>query len=330
MHGTSLLWYGNQSGGRSGGGISRMGTRLPAFAPCSSTGIGMLPPVTPSNSHVEACSNFSEDASSSLAALNHSTDASASFAGASRASSGDCAARSLVLRREAAAQSSCFMARSSQPEASPIRRAARMGCSAARPSVASMTRRQALIRWSEDSMARRVRRKGRVHDRRRSRSAANERTRTRREWFAFLRETDLFSAFATLFSFTSLRRMRFSKVARFSPNCGNSEKILQKLYKCSTNFVINAVEIRTNVLNFQDERPQLQDECPQLQDERPQLSGRTSSTSGRTSSTSGRTSSTSGRTSSTLKTKVLNFRTNVLNFEDERPQNSELSKWGQV
>src|SRR6266852_2014592 len=42
---------------------------------------------------------------------------------------------------------------------------------------------------------------------------------------------------------------------------------------------------RTNVLNFQDERPQL-----------------------------------SGRSSSTFRTSVLNFRTIVLNFQDERPQ----------
>ena len=157
MQGASLFSYGNQSGGRMGGAISRK-VVLPAFAPCSSMGIAMLPLFTPSSSHAEARSNRAENVSSSLAAFIHCTDTSASFAGASKASSGDSAARSLVLRRPAAAQWSCAMARSSQPEATWILRAARIGRSAARLSVASMTRWQALIMSSEDSIARRVRR----------------------------------------------------------------------------------------------------------------------------------------------------------------------------
>jgi len=84
---------------------------LPASAPCSSTGIAMLPLFTPSSSHAEARSNRAENVSSSIAAWAHCMVTSASFAGASRASSGDCAARSLVLRRPAAAQLSWAMAR---------------------------------------------------------------------------------------------------------------------------------------------------------------------------------------------------------------------------
>jgi len=64
----------------------------------------------------------------------------------------------------------------------------------------SMTRVDALISLSELSMARHVRRKGRIHDRRRSRSAAHERTFSRRDLrAAFLMQRPA-SAPATSFS----------------------------------------------------------------------------------------------------------------------------------
>jgi len=94
MHGTSLLWPVNQSGKRSGGGVSLMVvTVFPASAVRSSVGIGMAPPFTESSSKAEVPPNRSETAASCPAASIHCAVASISFPGASRASSGACAAR---------------------------------------------------------------------------------------------------------------------------------------------------------------------------------------------------------------------------------------------
>jgi hypothetical protein len=180
-----LLSYGSQLGGRSGGTISRrVVAGLPASDVCSTRGIAILPSNTESSRQREVSSNCWENAASSPAAFIH------------------CAAATVRRRRPA------FPARRGQAPATPPRRllfyeeprqrsrvaprpgpASPMrgptdllpgtGRSAANLSEASMTRRQELIRWSEEAMARRVRRNGRVHDRRRSRSDPHQRTRDR-------------------------------------------------------------------------------------------------------------------------------------------------------
>src|SRR5258708_29564212 len=50
-----------------------------------------------------------------------------------------------------------------------------------------------------------------------------------------------------VFTFLSLRRMRLAKVTHFSPNLGNSAKILQKLYKDTNQFCHHIAEIVFNV-----------------------------------------------------------------------------------